>query len=153
MGTHESLISLLDSPLNKAGRLLIYLHSAEDVLVEVHPSCRVPRVFSKFAQLIYTLLRKGKVQGYQANFPLMQVVEGPVHRYFPTDCHRIALTPTGRACQLRELCAATQPLLIGASHRSPRIEDTRSGVVAFSIGASEGDATVEADFGKSYCKD
>lgn len=43
---------LLDSPLNKAGLLQVYIHTAKNVLIEVHPQTRIPRVFSRFCGLM-----------------------------------------------------------------------------------------------------
>ncbi|OAA81893.1 nucleolar essential protein 1 [Akanthomyces lecanii RCEF 1005] len=36
--THQCLLTLLDSPINKAGKLQIYIHTAKGVLIEVSPS-------------------------------------------------------------------------------------------------------------------
>ncbi len=45
--THQSLLMLLDSPLNRAGLLQVYLHTANNVLIEINPQIRIPRyVFS-----------------------------------------------------------------------------------------------------------
>ena len=43
---------LLDSPLNKAGLLQIYIHTAKNVLIEVNPKCRIPRTFKRFSGLM-----------------------------------------------------------------------------------------------------
>jgi rRNA pseudouridine-1189 N-methylase Emg1 (Nep1/Mra1 family) len=45
---------LLDSPLNKAGMLQIYIHTAKNVLIEVHPQCRIPRIYRRFCGLMGT---------------------------------------------------------------------------------------------------
>merc|ERR1719408_1179082 len=81
--THQCLMALLDSPLNKAGKLLIYIHTAQNVLIEVHPSLRVPRTFKRFAGLTAELLQKYKIRAAQANEVLMKVVANPVEKYFP----------------------------------------------------------------------
>lgn len=38
---HRCLLSLQDSPLNKAGLLRVYVHTMDNVLIEIDPSCRV----------------------------------------------------------------------------------------------------------------
>lgn len=38
---HRCLLSLQDSPLNKAGLLRVYVHTLDNVLIEIDPSCRV----------------------------------------------------------------------------------------------------------------
>ena len=40
---------LLDSPLNRAGFLQVYIHTAHNVLIEVNPQTRIPRTFPRFA--------------------------------------------------------------------------------------------------------
>lgn len=43
---------LLDSPLNRAGLLQVYIHTDKNVLIEVNPQTRIPRTFKRFAGLI-----------------------------------------------------------------------------------------------------
>lgn len=45
-------MNLLDSPLNKAGLLQIFIHTRKNVLIEVNPHVRLPRTFKRFAGLI-----------------------------------------------------------------------------------------------------
>jgi len=49
---HQELLALLDSPLNKVGKLKVYIHSASNVLIEVNPKCRIPRTYKRFAGLM-----------------------------------------------------------------------------------------------------
>lgn len=42
---HQCLLTLLDSPLNKAGHLQIYIHTTQNVLIQVSPHVRIPRTF------------------------------------------------------------------------------------------------------------
>lgn len=48
----QCLLTLLDSPLNKAGRLQVYIHTAKGVLIEVNPHVRIPRTFKRFSGLM-----------------------------------------------------------------------------------------------------
>ena len=50
----QCLLTLLDSPLNKAGKLQVYIHTAKGVLIEVNPSVRIPRTFKRFGGLMGT---------------------------------------------------------------------------------------------------
>ena len=54
--THQCLLTLLDSPLNKAGRLQVYIHTAKGILIEVNPHVRIPRTFKRFSGLMGTLI-------------------------------------------------------------------------------------------------
>eukprot|EP00913_Durusdinium_trenchii_P006540 g6143.t1 len=94
--THQCLMALLDSPLNKVGKLLIYIHTAKNVLVEVHPSLRVPRTFKRFAGLCVELLQRQKIRASGANETLMKVVQNPVEKYLPPGSRRFGLSVSGR---------------------------------------------------------
>ena len=50
--THQCLLTLLDSPLNKAGLLQVYLKTTQNVLIEINPHVRIPRTFKRFAGLM-----------------------------------------------------------------------------------------------------
>lgn len=45
-------MAVLDSPLNKAGRMKLYVQTEKNVLIEVNPRCRIPRTFKRFSGLI-----------------------------------------------------------------------------------------------------
>lgn len=51
---HQELMAVLDSPLNKAGKMSVYIHTEKNVLIEVNPKCRIPRTFKRFAGLMGT---------------------------------------------------------------------------------------------------
>jgi rRNA small subunit pseudouridine methyltransferase Nep1 len=51
-GSVQCLLTLLDSPLNKAGLLQVYVHTAKGVLIEVNPHVRIPRTFKRFSGLM-----------------------------------------------------------------------------------------------------
>ena len=49
---HQCLLTLLDSPLNKAGLLQVFVQTDQHVLIEVNPATRIPRTFKRFAGLM-----------------------------------------------------------------------------------------------------
>lgn len=49
---HHSLLALLDSPLNKAGKLQVYVQTTKSVLLYVNPKIRLPRTYKRFAGLM-----------------------------------------------------------------------------------------------------
>ena len=55
---HQCMLILLDSPLNKAGLLRLYVRTEKGVLIEVSPQIRIPRTFKRFAGLMSQLLHK-----------------------------------------------------------------------------------------------
>lgn len=48
----KCLLTLLDSPLNKAGLLQVYIHTTKGVLIEINPHVRIPRTFKRFSGLM-----------------------------------------------------------------------------------------------------
>ena len=50
---HHCLLNILDSPLNKAGRIGgVFIKTTDGVLFEVRPHTRIPRTYKRFAGLI-----------------------------------------------------------------------------------------------------
>lgn len=49
---HQELLMLMDSPLNRAGLLQVYISTEKNVLIEVNPQTRIPRTFKRFAGLM-----------------------------------------------------------------------------------------------------
>ena len=49
---HQCMLILLDSPLNKAGLLKLYVRTERGVLFEVNPTIRIPRTFKRFCGLM-----------------------------------------------------------------------------------------------------
>ena len=50
--THQCLLMLMDSPLNRAGLLQVYIHTEKNVLIEINPQTRIPRTFNRFSGLM-----------------------------------------------------------------------------------------------------
>lgn len=50
--THQCLLTLLDSPLNKSGKLQVYIETNQNVLIEVNSKIRIPRTYKRFAGLM-----------------------------------------------------------------------------------------------------
>jgi len=143
--THQCLMTLLDSPLNKAGKLLIFMHTAQNVLIEVHPSLRVPRTFKRFAGLCVELLQRQKIRAAQSSETLMKVVSNPVEKYFPLGSRRFGLSVTGREVKLRDFTTDLEK----------QAENEREAVpIVFSIGAvAHQDPVTEAKFGAGYIEE
>ena len=47
---------LMDSPLNRAGLLQVYIHTEKNTLIEINPQTRIPRTFDRFCGLMGMLL-------------------------------------------------------------------------------------------------
>lgn len=49
---HQEIMAVLDSPLNKAGKVKLLVHTEKNVLIEVNPKTRLPRTFKRFSGLM-----------------------------------------------------------------------------------------------------
>ncbi|KAL3944186.1 MAG: hypothetical protein SGBAC_001743 [Bacillariaceae sp.] len=86
---HQELLALLDSPLNKAGMLKVYIHTTKKVLIEVNPSIRIPRTYKRFAGLMVQLLHKMKIKAANESTALLKVIKNPFSQHLPagTRCY------------------------------------------------------------------
>jgi rRNA small subunit pseudouridine methyltransferase Nep1 len=80
---HQELLALLDSPLNKAGLLKVYIATTKKVLIEVHPSIRPPRTYKRFAGLMVQLLHKMKIKAGNDSTTLLKVIKNPFSSHLP----------------------------------------------------------------------
>ena len=92
---HQELLALIDSPLNKAGHLQIYIRTKNRVLIKVHPQCRIPRTINRFAGLMVQLLHEMKVKSSNSKDVLLKVIKNPFSQYLPTGTHVYGFTCKG----------------------------------------------------------
>jgi len=130
---HQSLLNLLDSPMNKAGLLQVYLRTNKNVLIEINPQTRVPRTFKRFAGLMVQLLHELRIvssteDGGSGTQTLLKVIKNPVTQYFPLGCRKIGTSSKGALHDIDEY-----------------LKGLPDGPVVFVIGAiSKGE--IEADY-------
>ncbi|EEH23475.1 ribosomal RNA small subunit methyltransferase NEP1 [Paracoccidioides brasiliensis Pb03] len=90
--THQCLLTLLDSPINKAGKLQIYIHTAKGVLIEVSPTVRIPRTFKRFAGLMVQLLHRLSIRSTNSQEKLLKVIRNPITDHLPPNCRKVTLS-------------------------------------------------------------
>ncbi|KAJ1449234.1 Alpha/beta knot methyltransferase [Pelagophyceae sp. CCMP2097] len=103
---HQELMALLDSPLNKTGNLKVYIRSRQNVLIELHPSVRIPRTYKRFAGLFCQLLHKLKVKAADGNETLLKVVKNPYTRHLPSGSVCYGFSSTGAKYNPHHFAAA-----------------------------------------------
>lgn len=96
--THQCLLMLLDSPLNRAGLLQVYIHTAKNVLIEVHPQTRIPRTFDRFCGLMVQLLYKLSIHASDGPQKLLKVIKNPVSDHFPPGCRKLCSSFKAQRC-------------------------------------------------------
>mmetsp|Transcript_33197 Transcript_33197/g.59799 ORF Transcript_33197/g.59799 Transcript_33197/m.59799 type:complete len:284 (-) Transcript_33197:42-893(-) len=131
---HQELLALLDSPLNKSGHLQIYIRTSRNVLIELHPSVRIPRTYKRFAGLMVQLLHKMKIKASDNGTTLMKVIKNPFSQHLPVGTHVYGMSCEGMLYSPMGLAKALIPV-------SP---DEGANQVCFVIGAmSSGHVTTE----------
>jgi len=90
--THQCLLTLLDSPVNKAGKLQVYIHTSKGVLIEVNPCVRIPRTFKRFSGLMVQLLHRLSIRSVNSQEKLLRVIKNPITDYLPTKCRKVTLS-------------------------------------------------------------
>ncbi|KAH9465003.1 hypothetical protein MJO28_001314 [Puccinia striiformis f. sp. tritici] len=90
--THQCLLTLLDSPVNRAGRLQVFIHTSAGVLIEIHPSVRIPRTFKRFSGLMVQLLHQLSIRSTTGKEKLLKVIKNPISDHLPPNSHKITLS-------------------------------------------------------------
>ncbi|RLF76934.1 16S rRNA methyltransferase [Thermococci archaeon] len=60
---HFCLINALESPLNKEGKLRVYIHTRNDEVIYVKPETRIPKNYNRFIGLMEDLFERKRVPG------------------------------------------------------------------------------------------
>ncbi|CCD25748.1 18S rRNA pseudouridine methyltransferase NDAI_0F04300 [Naumovozyma dairenensis CBS 421] len=90
--THQCLLTLLDAPINKAGKLQVYIQTSRGILIEVNPTVRIPRTFKRFSGLMVQLLHKLSIRSVNSEEKLLKVIKNPITDHLPTKCRKITLS-------------------------------------------------------------
>jgi len=124
---HQCLLALLDSPLSKSGHLFIYIHTINNVLIEVNPQLRIPRTFSRFCGLFVQLLHKYKIKAVGSSQRLLQIVKNPVTMHLPRNAPIYGTSVTGPLVSLGDWIPKTveedKPVVfVVGSHAHGKVE-------------------------------
>jgi len=90
--THQCLLMLFDSPLNRAGLLQVYIRTSNNVLIEINPATRIPRTFKRFAGLMVQLLHKYSITAAESSVKLLKVIKNPITDHLPVGCKKILMS-------------------------------------------------------------
>ncbi|CAG7915634.1 unnamed protein product [Penicillium olsonii] len=107
--THQCLLTLLDSPVNKAGRLQIFIHTAKGVLIEVNPSVRIPRTFKRFAGLMVQLLHRLSIRSTNSQEKLLKVIKNPITDHLPPNCRKVTMSFEAPLVRTRDYLESLKP--------------------------------------------
>ena len=109
---HQCLLHLLDSPLNRAGKLEVFIHTKKGTLISVDPRLKVPRHNKIFEKLMTQALFKLKVRATTGYLSLLKLVKNPVTDHLPPDTRFIRVEKDGDPVDLStfpsEVCPKTK---------------------------------------------
>ncbi|CAB4397578.1 Nep1-domain-containing protein [Rhizophagus irregularis] len=144
--THQCLMALLDSPLNKAGLMQIYIHTTKNVLIEVNPHVRIPRTFKRFSGLMVQLLHKLSIHSVDGNEKLLRVIKNPITNYLPTSCVKLALSYDAQPVRLsrylptippdQSICIAIGAMAHGTDNFADDWVDEKIGISQYPLSAA-----------------
>lgn len=110
---HQCLLMLMDSPLNRAGLLQVYINTEKNVLIEVNPQTRIPRTFKRFASLMVQLLHRFNVRAADSSMKLLKVIKNPVTDHLPVGCRKLATSySASKVTNPRDLVPPSDPIAI-----------------------------------------
>lgn len=144
--THQCLLTLLDSPINKAGKLQVYIITAKGVLIEVNPSVRIPRTFKRFSGLMVQLLHKLSIRSVNSEEKLLKVIKNPITDHLPTKCRKITLSYDANVIRPKDyintldedesLCIFVGAMARGKDNFADEFVDEKIGVSEYPLSAS-----------------
>ncbi|BBH07193.1 nucleolar essential protein-related protein, partial [Prunus dulcis] len=112
---HQALLMVLDSPINKAGKLRnVYVRTAAGVLIEIKPHVRIPRTFKRFCGFSYSSEKLVSIHNYVAAaennrdfvFVVGAMAHGKVETDYTDDFISISGYPLSAAFCISMICQA-----------------------------------------------
>ncbi|CAD8045747.1 unnamed protein product [Paramecium primaurelia] len=99
---HHCLLSLMDSPLNKAGKLKIYVHTAQNVILDISPKLKVPRTYESYAALFAQALHKLRVRAVESSETLIKVIKNPITDHLPSEALKIGTSTQAKLIDVKQ---------------------------------------------------
>ncbi|KAI9816535.1 MAG: 18S rRNA pseudouridine methyltransferase [Pycnora praestabilis] len=144
--THQCLLTLLDSPINKAGKLQIYIHTAKGVLIEISPTVRIPRTFKRFAGLMVQLLHRLAIRSTNSQEKLLKVIKNPITDHLPPNCRKVTLSFDAEVVRVRDyiedlgskqsVCVFIGAMAKGTDDFADKFKDDTISISNYSLSAS-----------------
>lgn len=99
---HRVLRLLMDSPLSKAHKLQVYVHTQKNVLVKLSHLLEIPEDPAQLNEVMAHLLKRLVVKSGDGTV-LAKVVKNPVASHLPPNSTRVRLSPAGCRVLPRDL--------------------------------------------------
>jgi len=109
---HVCLLLALDSLANQQGKLKVFVHTRNDVIIEIHSSTRIPRNYNRFVGLMEQLLLVGKVP--PEGTPLMTARKGTLQKLVDELGKKaVIFDENGKTKRIGELHLGDKTVIIG----------------------------------------
>lgn len=102
--THQTLLTLFDSALAKAGKLKVFIRTFENVLIDIDQTVKIPRTYRRFSALFAQLLTKLKIRALNASRVLLRTIKNPITSHLPPGTRIVGITSQADM-QLAEISA------------------------------------------------
>ena len=86
---------MLDTPLNKAGRLRVFLTTKKGVVIKVSPNIRLPRTYKRFSGLMAQLLTKMRIRSSENKEVLIEILNGKIEDHLPKNSFKVGTSTKG----------------------------------------------------------
>jgi rRNA small subunit pseudouridine methyltransferase Nep1 len=100
---HNTLLQVLETPLNWEGHLRTFVHTQDDYVISINPKVRLPKNYARFVGLVEQLFAEGQVPS--KGEPLLSTEKMPLHQMLtelkPTKT--LGLSMLGKPMLLREV--------------------------------------------------
>jgi len=147
---HNTLLQILETPLNWEGRLRVFVHTQDDHVISIDPKVRLPKNYVRFVGLIEQLFAQKRVP--REGEPLLRVetssLQDLVRKLSPTKV--LGFSTSGKPALMRTIADRASKLsdplaFIGAFPRGHFTEETRRSLdETFSVDRESLDAWVVA---------
>ncbi len=127
---HNTLLQILETPLNWEGYLRVFVHTQDDHVISINPKVRLPKNYVRFVGLIEQLFAQKQVP--KKGEPLLRIENMPLQRLVgrlgPTKV--LAFSILGKPALIRNVADSASKLkeplaFIGAFPRGHFTEETR----------------------------
>ena len=95
-----------DSPLNKAGLLQVFIRTKNNVLIEINPNTRIPRIFKRFSGLMAQLLTKYTIRASDTSEILLKVIKNLITDHLPMGSPIISTSEKSRLVDVDDYCSS-----------------------------------------------
>ena len=85
------------------------MHSMDNVLISIDPTCKIPRTFKRFSCLMVQLMQKLKIRAVNSNKTLLKVIKNPVTEHIPVDAIKIGTSTKRKLVQMKKFAEELNP--------------------------------------------